>query len=90
MYYILEITTAGNAQDEVERKVFTNKEEAMKAYNEAVDEKISEVIYDNGMSEREAKQYRDELKENMNMLDSVMDMADTEGEWQVALFKANN
>lgn len=86
--YILEVTTAGNAQDEVARYVYSDRKEAEKAYYEAVDEKISEVIYDNDLDEKDAAEYREEL--DKDILDSIMDISDPDGEWQVALFTADN
>lgn len=88
MKYVLEITTAGNAQDEVERYVYTNIDEAQKAFDDAVKEKIDETVADNDMDEEEAEEYEEDLIKDI--LDSVMDVSDTEYEWQVALFKTNN
>lgn len=88
MYYILEVTTTGNSQDEVERYVYTDIEEAQKAFDDKVKEKIDETVVDNDMNEQESEEYEEDLIKDI--LDSVMDVSDPEYEWQVALFKTNN
>lgn len=87
-HYILEVTTAGNAQDGVARYVYSDRKEAEKAYHEAVEERIGEVVYDNDLDEKDAEEYREELQKDI--LDSIMDISDPDGEWQVALFTADN
>lgn len=85
-YYILEIRTAGNAMDDIEREVYTDLEEAKKDFTEAVNKKINETAYDNEMTTKDRLAYIDELQKDI--LDSVEDVSDPDGEWQVALFIA--
>lgn len=85
-YYILEIRTAGNAMDDIDREVYTDLKEAKKAFAEAANKKINETVHDNEMTTKDRLAYIDELQKGI--LDSVEDVSDPDGEWQVALFIA--
>ena len=84
--YILEIRTAGNVADEIERKIYTDLASAKEAYAEAVHNKIQEIGYDNEFTTKDYLDYKEELVEYP--MDAINGIADPDGEWQVALFEA--
>ena len=84
--YILEIRTAGNVADEIERKIYTDLASAKEAYTEAVHNKIQEIGYDNEFTTKDYLAYKEELVEYP--VDAINSIADPDGEWQVALFEA--
>lgn len=60
--------------------VFTDKKEAENYFDQRREEKTQQIIDDNGMSEEEAKEYREEVAEN-----ATYDYCeDPDGEWAVS------
>lgn len=60
--------------------MFTDKKEAENYFDQMREEKTQQIIDDNGMSEEEAKEYREEVAEN-----ATYDYCeDPDGEWAVS------
>lgn len=64
--------------------VFTDRKEAEDYFDKIREEKTQQTINDNGLSEEEAKEYREEIAENA----SYDYCEDPDGEWAVNLNEA--
>ena len=77
--YIVNSQEAGNTSNTVTYKIFDTEDDAVKYFNEQVEDYITRTISDNELSEEEAKQYRSELRKYKY---SVIDPDD---EWSVGI-----
>ena len=79
--YVVSITEAGNVKDTVIHKSFAEKKDAVKYYNELVEEYINATAYDNDMSDEELEDYKNELLVTQD--DHSMSTTDPDNEWSI-------
>ena len=86
--YLLIISTAGNTGDEKYYTIYPSEEKAKKAFEKEVEELTNQTIEDNGLSDEEAAEYREEVEESGYYYGDYMDCKiDPNYEWGVYLLE---
>lgn len=84
--YLVTINESGNSGPEVLHKSFSDYAAAKEEFDAQVEWFIKKVVEDNGLSEEEAEEYRNEIDEDYYNVNDYVDSAiDPDREWSVYL-----